>query len=138
MKIHSVPSKYRPIHYYIDDTVYFVTVNCFLRLFYSDERKEIVYTVFKKAVKKFKIKMYAWVINDNHLHLLFYLKKGSNLSKLFENINSNISRLINIEDSAQGRENIDNYWDYCIIDERDFYTHFNYIHHNPGCCNWCK
>ena len=31
----------------------------------------------------------------------------------------------------QGRKIWQNYWDYCVRLEKDFWKHFNYIHHNP-------
>ena len=47
------------------------------------------------------------------------------------NINANISRRINHSDNQKGRKIFQNYWDRCIRDEKDFYQHFNYTHHNP-------
>lgn len=77
------------------------------------------------------MKLYGWVLLDNHYHLLFWIKQGIDLPKFFQNLHSNSSRLLNVSDKAVGRKIWHQYQDHGIRDERDFYTHLNYIHHNP-------
>lgn len=135
-------AKHRPIHFYQDETCYFVTLRTIGHVCYfgddSDNtrygvgvRKRVVSRVIRRAADKFKVKMFAWVILDNHIHLLFLLPDGSTLPGFMHNINANISRMINKMDGAGGRKIFKSYWDYCIRNEKDFFTHFNYIHHNP-------
>jgi len=138
MELYSAKSYHRPIHYFFDDTYYFLTVRLNERVISTNKKKSLVNFVINKASKIFEIKIHAWVILDNHFHLLFLLDTGTKLSKLLHNLNANISRLINLHDNKQDRKLINNYWDYCIRDERDYYTHLNYIHHNPVKHGYCK
>ena len=167
----SVRVKHRPIHFYQDETCYFVTLRTIGHVRYfgdvgndsisavvrkntisgvvrdvrndiSDDsrnavipdgitRKRAVSGVIRKAADKFGVKIFAWAILDNHIHLLFLLPDGSTLPGFIHNINANISRIINKMDNSAGRKFFRSYWDYCVRNEKDFFMHFNYIHHNP-------
>lgn len=129
----SVRSKYRPIHFYADSSYYFLTLRTIDHIHYfdSDEKKKTIIKVIKKAAERYHIKMFAWVVLDNHIHLLFLSPKDMDLAGLINNMTSNISREVNVLDKKAGRKIFNNYWDYCIRDEKDFFSHFNYIHHNP-------
>lgn len=129
----SVRSKHRPIHFYSDKTCYFLTLKTInsKNYFNSSIRKKAISDIIQKAAEKFKTDIFAWVILDNHIHLLFLLLKGLNLPRFVHNISANISRTINSLDGLKGRSIFHSYWDYCIRDEKDFFLHFNYIHHNP-------
>jgi putative transposase len=93
----------------------------------------------KEAVKQFGCKLYSWAILENHFHILIYLTKASNLSKLMKAINGRSSRrlkrMLTTDDRLISLSSREwrvwyNYWDKGIRDEVDFYKHFNYIHHN--------
>jgi len=124
---------HHPPHIFRDNTLYFITARTINKksFFNSDEKKEILRKVIKEAIKRFEISCYAWVILDNHYHLLMRIKEGKYLSKFIQNIHTNSSRLLNKLEDLQGRNIWFQYWDRCIRDERDFWKHFNYIHHNP-------
>jgi len=131
---------HRPPHIYLNDTNYFVTTKTFdsIRYFNTNHKKELLFDVFKKSVDRFNIKLYGWVLLDNHYHLLFWLKHGLDLPKFFQNFHSNSSRLLNANDKVRGRKIWHQYQDHGIRDEKDFYTHLNYIHHNPVKHNYTK
>jgi len=80
---------------------------------------------------KIDYKLYAWVILDNHYHIEFKTKLGRNLGKAINFIHGRTAFEINKLEKTSGRKIFQNYLDYCIRDEKDFYRHFNYIHHNP-------
>jgi putative transposase len=132
MKI-STRVEHRPIHFYRDQTIYFVTFRTINRINFlnTDQKKQIVSRVIQKAIKNFFASLYAWVILDNHFHLLFLLPLGSSLPRFAHNISANVTRCVNQLDGIRNRKLFNNYWDYCIRDEADFWKHFNYIHHNP-------
>ena len=46
-------------------------------------------------------------------------------------IHGRVSYMLNQEDGTRGRKVFQNYWDRCIRNEKDFFTHLNYIHYNP-------
>lgn len=153
--------KHRPPHIYRDNQIYFLTSRTHKKICYfnGDERKEILKNVLIKSIKRFNIKIYAWVIMDNHYHLLFDIKrkfpssqfasprgdelrtsemtpKGNFASKyqlveFIRKLHKDSSRIINKLDNTRGRKIWYQYWDHCIRDETDFYKHFNYIHNNP-------
>lgn len=125
--------KHIPFHLYLDDKIYFITSSTLnkIHFFDTDDKKEIVKTRLRTSVKKYPVKLYAWVVLSNHYHLLLQLKKGETLSGLISLINGGSSFELNAAECKKGRRIWWNYWDNCIRDRKTFYTRFNYIHHNP-------
>ena len=125
--------KHHPLHIYKDEVIYFVTVRTIKKekLFNTDEKKKILYQALRKSLENYCYQLYAWIILDNHYHLLFRTREGKNLGKFISNLNSVSSKNLNKLDKQKGRNIWFQYWDYCIRNEKDFYSHFNYIHHNP-------
>ncbi len=124
---------HRPLHLFLPQRTYFVssrTLNkkCFL---FDDKRKDIFYKILREAIKEIEVKMMAWVILSNHYHLLFFSEKTDQVSRLIQILHSKSTVLLNKFDSKPGRRIWFQYRDWIIRDERDLYTHFNYIHHNP-------
>jgi putative transposase len=93
--------------------------------------KQHLFRKIKEFFNEFTYKLYAWVILDNHYHLLFKSSKKVNLSEVMRKIHSGYSYEVNRQENHRGRRIWQNYWDWCIRSEKDFWTHFNYIHHNP-------
>ena len=131
---------YHPPHIFQDNTIYFVSVKTIegKHYFDTDSKKSIAKKVLLKALSKFNISLYAWVILNNHYHLLFHLQKGEDLWKFIKNLNENSSRILNETENKIGRKIWYQYWDYCIRNEKDFFLHFNYIHHNLVKHNYFK
>ncbi len=65
---------HRPHHIY-DGHTFFVTGRCVQaqHYFYSDARKKVWQEVFRESIVRFDIKMYSWVLLENHYHILFSL-----------------------------------------------------------------
>lgn len=124
---------HRPSHIYLGQSTYFVTTKTFnkAKFFNGNQRKEIFQKVLQQSIRRFRIKLFAWVLLDNHYHLLFWLPNGNDLAKFFQNLHTNSSRLLNAFDHKRGRKIWYQYLDHCLRSEKDFYVHFNYIHHNP-------
>ncbi|MFH1597487.1 MAG: transposase [Patescibacteria group bacterium] len=124
---------HNPPHIYLDDTVYFITAKTIGKNnhFSSNKKKEILKNRLSQTVKELKIIIYAWVILDNHYHLLIKIKKKSDLSKLMQLFHGRTSYILNKVDDKKGRQVWFNYWDHCIRNEKDFNNHLNYIHFNP-------
>ena len=66
--------KHYPFHLYSGHT-YAVSGRCQdkLNYFESDFKKEIFKRVLNKSIKRFKIRLFGWIILPNHYHLLFAL-----------------------------------------------------------------
>ena len=124
--------KHHPLHIYEDDTIYFITARTIEKekFFNTDEKKKILYQELKKFLEKYYYQLYAWIILDNHYHLLFKTKTGKDLEYFISDLHSASSKNLNKLDNQKGRKVWFQYWDRCIRDEKDFYFHFNYIHHN--------
>jgi putative transposase len=118
-----------PPHIYLDNQIYFLTVRCFKGQPYFKNKENLVTKIIKGTTKEFKYGIYAWVILDNHFHLLLRVEKE--FKKFIQNLNGRISFSVNKFDKVRGRKIIYNYWDHCIRDEEDFFKHFSYIHNNP-------
>lgn len=76
-----------------DNTVYFLTDSTFLHFpyFKTDEQKQIVLDQIKKINKELSIPVSDYSIAINHYHLKFYLKFGSDLSKVKQLLRGGIS-----------------------------------------------
>ena len=124
--------KHRPPHIYIDDTIYFITAGTVnkAKYFDNDKKKGILLDVINKACRKFLLDLIAWTILDNHYHILTGIDIGEKVPKFVNNLNANSSRLLNQHDKCQGRKVWHQYFDRCIRQEEDYWTRFNYIHHN--------
>lgn len=132
MKI-SVKKDRRPIHFYTNQFIYFITVRTINNILYfnTSQKKRIIVQQFNSVIKKFQASCYAWVVLGNHFHFLIKFKNKEDLPNFMRNLNGSISYKINQHDKIKGRKIIDNYWDYCVRNEADFWRHFNYIHNNP-------
>lgn len=75
--------------------------------------------------------LYAWIILDNHLHILIRTKTGKMLGKFINSFQGKSAIELNKMDNNLGRKVWYQYWDRCIRNEKEFYTRINYIHHNP-------
>jgi putative transposase len=124
---------HHPPHIYLDDTWYMITGAVYQnrRLFQSEGYKEIVRDQLRKLVVEFGFRLAAWVILDNHYHLLIKSRVGASLPRFFGRLHGRTAFDLNRLDGARGRQVWHNYWDTCIRGEVDYWTRFNYIHHNP-------
>jgi len=80
---------------------------------------------------EFGLALLAWVILDNHYHVIFKAQRGNLLPRFFGRLHGSASRQINQRDSRVGRQVWHNYWDTSIRTEGDLWTRFNYLHNNP-------
>jgi putative transposase len=124
---------HRPLHLYLPgQACYFISVRTCdrLRYFDSNSKKIILSQAIHKNIRKLSISLFSWVIIDNHYHLLIS-SDGKDVSNLIKLINGSSSYLLNKLENQTGRKIWYQYWDKIIRDEKDFYSHLNYIHQNP-------
>ncbi|RLG81399.1 MAG: hypothetical protein DRO40_09720 [Thermoprotei archaeon] len=124
---------HRPPHIYQDNTFYFITARTIKknRFFNTIKKKEILFRILGDVLKKYGWQLYTWVILDNHYHLISKIKEGEDLKFFIKDFHSLSAKDLNRLENKQGRKIWYQYWDYRIRNEKDFYLHFNYIHHNP-------
>ena len=124
---------HHPPHVLIDNSWYFITAHTIgsefpltkvnSKRFWLDKLLEIA--------EQFTFEISAYVLLDNHYHLLSYMPDSRMLSKFIHRLHGATSYYINQVENRPGRKIWHNYWDRIIRDEADFYTKFNYIHYNP-------
>jgi len=125
--------RHQPLHLYFDDTVYFLTSHTYRnkRILGTDLSKTLLLNKIRFGIDEFGYTLYAWVILDNHYHILLKTLSGDDLPKVISRIHAGLSYELNNIENMRGRKIWQNYWDRCIRSKSDFYKYFNYIHHNP-------
>lgn len=129
----SAPNPNHPPHIYADDTLYFLTAATLQRahLFNPASYKTHLQEQLLELAPDYGFDLRAWVILDNHYHILFHLAEGDKLSRFLQRLHAKTATSFNSWDNQVGRQVWWNYWDWCIRNERDYWMHFNYIHYNP-------
>ena len=124
---------HHPPHIYLDETWYIITASTLNHqsFFVEDRAKLFLCEKLKELVIAYQIALRAWVILNNHYHLLLKTHRGADLPRFFGQLHGAASFKINGWDGTRGRQVWHNYWDTCIRDERGYWTRFNYIHQNP-------
>jgi len=127
------PTRHHPPHIYLDDTWYMITspVRDGQRLLRPEGYKDLVRDQLKVLVVEFKLNLAAWVILDNHSHILVKSRVGAEVSRFMGRWHGRTSYELNASDNTRGRQVWHNYWDTCVRTEADYWTRFNYIHYNP-------
>ena|SRR3989338_6506233 len=124
---------FHPPHIYQDQTIYFITAKTIngLPLFNTHRKKDIFLQVFSHLQQEESINVFAWVLHDNHYHVLLKTPSARAIIKFITRLHASTARLLNTFDKMPQRKVWYQYWDRCIRSERDFWERFNYIHHNP-------
>ena len=124
---------HHPPHIYLDDTWYCITSSTYQRrrLFRPEGYKDLIRAQLKALAQEFSLQLAAWVILDNHYHILVKSRIGAELSRFIGRLHGRTSFEINGRDQARHRQVWHNYWDTLMRDEAGYWTRFNYIHHNP-------
>ena len=97
---------HQPRHIYADDTVTFISASTYQKASYLDTayKKSYLLTKIKEILSEFGYQFYAWVILDNHYHILFKTKMGKDLGKVIRTIHGNSSHHFNkLEDNGSGK-----------------------------------
>jgi len=124
---------HRPPHIYLDGCKYFIVSKTFnwKHIFNNDIKKQILYDCIFKALNRYDYICDSWVILDNHYQLVVEVKDGKNIPLFVKQINGASSRLINKLDNCFERRVWEQYWDTILDNDKSYWTHVNYNHHNP-------
>ena len=93
--------------------------------------KEKYYNLIQENFKKFEIKVLAYVIMSNHVHLCLYYDDIKNLSKFMHTINSDFARYYNFVKTRVGYVFRNRYYTQEIRNQRHLFNTIAYIHNNP-------
>ena len=126
-------TSHHPPHIYLDNTWYVITASVYehRHLLQPAGHKDYVRDKLKALTVEFGLRLAAWVIMDNHYHLLLKNRAGDDLTRFFQRLHGGTAFELNNRDGARGRQVWHNYWDTCIRTEADYWVRFNYVHHNP-------
>ena len=105
---------HRPPHIYIDQTWYFITSHTIGKtpFFISIEQKEIWVNEFVTLTQIFSVDIAAWVLLNNHYHLLCYFEKSNQIPAFIKRLHGVTSYKSNKYDQKQGRKVWYSYWDH--------------------------
>jgi len=124
--------RHHPPHVFIDNEIYFLTARIFeSKPILIDARKDELLNFITRLFLENHYNIFAYVILENHYHILFRISNAKLFPKIINKLHGSLSYKWNKDEESSGRKIFQNYWDYCIRNERDFWTHFNYIHQNP-------
>ena len=93
--------------------------------------KNLYLKLIRDSLNEFDIEILAYVIMDNHMHMLIYYNKIDDVSKFMHKINQNFAQLYNKNNSRVGYVFRDRYKCQQIKDVNNLYTVLAYIHFNP-------
>lgn len=99
-------------------------------LFYDDLDKEYYIKCFMYYKKKYRVKLYAWCLMDNHVHFIVEPTNKKGLSKLFGALNTKYVKYFNKKYEMNGRLFGDRFYS-CVLDEDHFFEAIRYVELNP-------
>lgn len=124
---------HRPPHLLFDNSWYFISAHIVSKqnILQYDGHKEIWITALKELSESHNVRVFAWVLLNNHYHLLVLFNNAKKLPRFINQLHGRTSHQFNIIEDCSGRKVWYSYWDSLIRGENDFWTRFNYIHYNP-------
>ena len=124
---------HRPPHIFIDNTYYFITISTLYKKSYfdTDQKKTFIKSALTNSCSTYKYDLIAWVILNNHCHLLLKVSNSAQLSQFIRSIEGKSAIELNKLLTTPKVKRWYQYWDEGIRDERGFWMRMNYIHQNP-------
>ena len=116
--------------YQLSGESHFVTFTCFHRqpLLQHSTAKRAVESGLERIRRKYRLKVYAYVVMPEHVHLLVSEPEVEILSVAIKSLKQGVSRRLigDAEHFWQKR-----YYDFNVHDDRKFVEKLKYIHRNP-------
>ncbi len=123
-----------PPHYFAPDSIYMITACTYQRARHLTEArtKEYFLEILFKLVHRLQWELEAWVVLDNHYHLIVRVEDGYyRITQLIRPLHSITAKYVNKIDGTVGRKVWQNYWDTVISFESSFLARLQYVHYNP-------
>lgn len=99
-------------------------------VFNHNNDKDMFLQIINKTAKVHKVVLHAYVLMDNHYHLLIQTQE-ENLSSFMRTVNANYALYFNRKYKRSGHLWQDRYKSKYVISENYLYTLIKYIEHNP-------
>lgn len=100
-------------------------------IFKEEFYKNLYLKLIRDTVKEFDIKVLAYAIMDNHIHILLHYNNIEDVSKSMQKINQSFAQMYNKNEGRVGYVFRDRYRSEQIKDKSHLYTVLTYIHFNP-------
>lgn len=100
-------------------------------IFQKKSFKEAYLNILKKNINETDIKVIAYCVMDNHIHLLIYSENINSVSKLMQRTNGAYAKLYNRTKNRVGYVFRNRYYTQMILTEQQLYNCIVYIHRNP-------
>lgn len=108
------------------------------QMLFDDEHDFLVYlNILSQAKKEYDVKIYAYCLMTNHVHLLLFDLKN-NISKFMNKINSRYAMYYNKKNGRTGVVFNERFKSEAIEDKSYLITCIRYIHQNPVKSLMCK
>lgn len=128
-------SRSSPVHYYLDNTAYFITAATYRHQpLLDDALKERLTRLLHDTFTEYGWKLDHWVVLDDHYHLLANSRRGRELPRILGKIHNLSAQWINCCRPPETRHHTKvwcNYWDYCPRSEHEYNTRLCYLLNNP-------
>lgn len=96
------------------------------------------YIYFLSIKKDENVKILAYCVMNNHIHLLTYSNDIENISKYMQKVNTSYSFYYNRVKKREGYVFKNRFYSQCIESERQLCNCINYIHNNPVKAGICS
>jgi len=100
-------------------------------IFSTKEMKEKYKKLLKDNVQESNVKILSYCIMTNHAHMLMYVEKFQEISKLMQKINTSFARIYNRKNNRVGFVFRDRFTVQQISSKQHLYNCLSYIHNNP-------
>lgn len=101
-------------------------------IFEKEEYKREYIKLLSKAIQEYQdTKILAYCIMDNHVHLLIYIVKIKELSKIMSKVNTAYGIFYNNKENRVGYVFRSRYYSQEIMEEKQLFNTISYIHRNP-------
>ena len=99
-------------------------------VFESEEDKQVYLDFFEQYRKQYKLKVYAWVLMDNHVHFVVEPIDVISIAKVFNNTHMRYSQYFNKKKGAHGHLWQGRFYS-CPLDKEHLYEAIRYVELNP-------
>lgn len=100
-------------------------------IFENNKYKDAYKYLLKKNLNMSNIKLLAYCIMDNHVHLLIYGENIKDISKMMQKINTSYAKLYNKSKNRVGYVFRDRFYSQMILNRKQLVNCLVYIHNNP-------
>jgi len=124
----------RPKHFSIPNGLFFLTVHCAfgIKPFINEQACKTYLNVISKKSHDLEIRLFAYVLMPDHVHLLLQQPEHMTLDKLMNHFNGTSARMINNQLNTIGEKLWQGgFHDIFLREPIDFAIKVNYIHNNP-------